>query len=35
VELVALVTRRSVEEMGIALGAPLFASFKSVAIRVF
>jgi tungstate transport system ATP-binding protein len=35
VELVALVTRRSVEEMGIALGATLFASFKSVAIRVF
>lgn len=35
VELVALVTRRSVEEMGIALGAPLYASFKSVAIRVF
>lgn len=35
VELVALVTRRSVEEMGIALGTRLFASFKTVAIRIF
>ena len=35
VELVALVTRRSLEEMGITLGTTLFASFKTVAIRVF
>jgi tungstate transport system ATP-binding protein len=35
VELVSLVTRRSVEQLGIAIGAGVYASFKSVAVRVF
>lgn len=35
VELVALITRRSLEEMGIAVGGAIYASFKSVAVRVF
>jgi tungstate transport system ATP-binding protein len=35
VELIALVTRRSFEELGLAVGAEVVASFKSVAIRVF
>ena len=35
VELVALVTRRSFEELGLAVGATAYASFKSVAVRVF
>lgn len=35
VELVALITRRSFEEMGLAVGATVFAAFKSVAVRVF
>jgi tungstate transport system ATP-binding protein len=35
VELVSLITRRSFEEMGLAVGRQVFASFKSVAIRVF
>lgn len=35
VELVALITRKSFEEMGLALGGSVFASFKSVAVRVF
>ena len=34
-ELVALVTRRSFEELGFALGGTAVASFKSVAVRVF
>ena len=35
VELVALVTRRSFEELGLAVGGPVVASFKSVAVRIF
>ena len=35
VELVALITRRSFEEMGLTVGGPAYASFKSVAVRVF
>jgi len=35
VELVALITRKSFEEMGLAVGASAYASFKSVAVRVF
>jgi tungstate transport system ATP-binding protein len=35
IELVALVTRRSCDELGLAVGAPVCASFKSVAVRVF
>ncbi|MEK6609577.1 MAG: TOBE domain-containing protein, partial [Gemmatimonadota bacterium] len=35
VELVALITRKSFEEMGLAVGGPAYASFKSVAVRVF
>ncbi len=34
-ELVALITTRSFEEMGFAVGGPVVASFKSVAVRVF
>ncbi|MGA2382148.1 MAG: ATP-binding cassette domain-containing protein [Gemmatimonadales bacterium] len=35
VELVALITRKSFEEMGLTIGSTAFASFKSVAVRVF
>ena len=35
VELIALVTRRSYDELGLAIGAPVHVSFKSVAVRVF
>jgi tungstate transport system ATP-binding protein len=35
IELVALITRRSFEEMGLAMGREVYASFKSVAVRVF
>jgi tungstate transport system ATP-binding protein len=35
VELVSLVTRKSFEELGLKLGGRVFASFKSVAVRVF
>lgn len=35
VELVALITRKSFEEMGLAVGGPAYAAFKSVAVRVF
>lgn len=35
VELVALVTRRSFDELGFAVGQQAYASFKSVAVRVF
>jgi molybdopterin-binding protein len=35
IELVALITRKSFEEMGLAVGGTAFASFKSVAVRVF
>lgn len=35
VELVSLVTRRSLDELGIVIGAGVYASFKTVAIRVF
>jgi len=35
IELVALITRRSYEEMGLAVGSLVFAAFKSVAVRVF
>jgi tungstate transport system ATP-binding protein len=35
VELIALVTRRSFEELGFAVGGTAHASFKSVAVRVF
>jgi molybdopterin-binding protein len=35
IELVALVTRRSYEEMGLRVGGAVVASFKSVAVRVF
>lgn len=35
VELVALITRRSFEEMGLNLGSPVYLTFKSSAVRVF
>ena len=35
VELIALVTRRSYDDLGLAIGAPVHASFKSVAVRIF
>ncbi len=35
IELTVLITRRSFEEMGLGVGASVFASFKSVAVRVF
>ena len=35
IELVALITRKSFDEMGLAIGGTAFASFKSVAVRVF
>ena len=35
VELIALVTRRSFEELGFTVGGTAHASFKSVAVRVF
>ena len=35
IELVALITRRSFEEMGLAVGGGVHAAFKSVAVRVF
>ncbi len=35
IELVALITRKSFDEMGLAVGRTAFASFKSVAVRVF
>ena len=35
IELVALITRKSFEEMGLAVGGTAWASFKSVAVRVF
>ena len=35
VELVALITRKSFEEMNLAVGRPAYAYFKSVAVRVF
>ncbi len=35
VELVSLVTRRSFDEMGLRIGARVWASFKTVAVRVF
>jgi molybdopterin-binding protein len=35
IELVAVITRRSFEEMGLSVGATAYASFKSVAVRVF
>ncbi len=35
IELVALITRKSFQEMGLAVGRPVYASFKSVAVRVF
>lgn len=35
IELVALITRKSFEEMGLSIGGTAFASFKSVAVRVF
>jgi len=35
IELVALITRRSFQEMGLTVGGAAFASFKSVAVRVF
>ena len=34
IELVALVTRRSFEELGLTVGGTVVASFKSVAVRV-
>jgi molybdopterin-binding protein len=34
VDLVALVTRRSAEDLGLRVGAEVWASFKSVAVRV-
>jgi tungstate transport system ATP-binding protein len=34
-ELIALVTRRSFDELGLAVGGGVYASFKSVAVRVF
>jgi tungstate transport system ATP-binding protein len=35
VELIALVTRRSFDDLGLALGAGVCASFKTVAVRIF
>lgn len=35
IELVALVTRRSFEDLKLTVGGPVIASFKSVAVRVF
>jgi len=35
IELVSLITRQSFEELGLAVGGSAFASFKSVAVRVF
>jgi tungstate transport system ATP-binding protein len=35
IELVALITRRSFDEMGLAIGGSVYAAFKSVAVRVF
>jgi tungstate transport system ATP-binding protein len=35
IELVALITRRSFEELGLAVGGAVVASFKSVAVKVF
>jgi tungstate transport system ATP-binding protein len=35
VELVALITRKSFDELGLAVGKEVFASFKSVAVKVF
>ena len=35
IELVALVTRRSFEDLALTVGGPVVASFKSVAVRVF
>ena len=35
IELVALITRRSFDELGLSVGAGVVASFKSVAIRIF
>jgi len=35
IELVALITRRSFDELGLAIGTTAYASFKSVAVRVF
>ena len=35
IELVALVTRRSFDELGLTVGGRVVASFKSVAVRVF
>ena len=35
VDLIALVTRASADQLGIALGVEVYASFKSVAVRVF
>jgi tungstate transport system ATP-binding protein len=35
IELVALITRRSFEELRLSVGGPVVASFKSVAVRVF
>jgi tungstate transport system ATP-binding protein len=35
IELVALITRRSFEDLKLAVGGPVVASFKSVAVRVF
>ena len=35
IELVALITRRSFEELGLSIGGRVYAAFKSVAVRVF
>ena len=35
IELVALITRRSFEDLHLTVGGPVVASFKSVAVRVF
>jgi tungstate transport system ATP-binding protein len=35
IELVALITRRSLDELGLTVGGAVYASFKSVAVRVF
>jgi molybdopterin-binding protein len=35
IELVALITRQSFQELGLAIGGGVWASFKSVAVRVF
>jgi tungstate transport system ATP-binding protein len=35
IELVALITRRSFDELGLAVGGSVYAAFKSVAVRVF